>query len=187
MVKIESDKQSEKIEILTTQERIFQERKRDVLLLLQHLAESQDTTVKLILSRLYDLGVDNIVQYKIKFPLLKPLVRGTTTISKPVFLKIAFDWFRKNCPQLITDWLLEQVAFGNTAHTQSEIIEIEPTFLEAEQLKVKKLRSQVRNLTGLLILTIAIFGGSFAWLLYTTNFQSSSNIESANIQINNEI
>ncbi len=50
-----SDKKSEQLIVFTAKEKFFLESKNDILLLLQHLAESQETTVKLILGRLYDV------------------------------------------------------------------------------------------------------------------------------------
>ncbi len=163
---INSDKKSGKLIVLIPQEKLFLESKHDVLLLLQHLAESQETTVKLILGRLYDVGADNLINQKIpSFP-LKKVLKGATRISKSAFIILAFYWFKKNCPQLIADWLLEQVSFTQTKNTTQEVVTVNQTSVEAEQLKVKQLRSQVHVLRRVVIGLIGILGGSITWIAY---------------------
>ncbi len=163
---INSDKKSGKLIVLIPQEKLFLESKHDVLLLLQHLAESQETTVKLILGRLYDVGADNLINQKIpSFP-LKKILKGATRISKSAFIILAFYWFKKNCPQLIADWLLEQVSFTQTKNTTQEVVTVNQTSVEAEQLKVKQLRSQVHVLRRVVIGLIGILGGSITWIAY---------------------
>ena len=148
------------------QEKLFLESKHDVLLLLRHLAESQETTVKLILGRLYDVGADNLINQKIpSFP-LKKVLKGATRISKSAFIILAFYWFKKNCPQLIANWLLEQVSFTQTKNTTQEVVTVNQTSVEAEQLKVKQLRSQVHVLRRVVIGLIGILGGSITWIAY---------------------
>ena len=163
---INSDKKSGKLIVLIPQEKLFLESKHDVLLLLQHLAESQETTVKLILGRLYDVGADNLINQKIpSFP-LKKILKGATRISKSAFIILAFYWFKKNCPQLIADWLLEQVSFTQTKNTTQEVVTVNQTSVEAEQLKVKQLRSQVHVLRRVVIGLIGILGSSITWIAY---------------------
>ena len=163
---INSNKKSGKLIVLIPQEKLFLESKHDVLLLLHHLAESQETTVKLILGRLYDVGADNLINQKIpSFP-LKKVLRGATRISKSAFIILAFYWFKKNCPQLIADWLLEQVSFTQTKNTTQEVVTVNQTSVEAEQLKVKQLRSQVHVLRRVVIGLIGILGGSITWIAY---------------------
>ncbi len=163
---INSDKKSGKLIVLIPQEKLFLESKHDVLLLLRHLAESQETTVKLILGRLYDVGADNLINQKIpSFP-LKKVLKGATRISKSAFIILAFYWFKKNCPQLIANWLLEQVSFTQTKNTTQEVVTVNQTSVEAEQLKVKQLRSQVHVLRRVVIGLIGILGGSITWIAY---------------------
>ena len=163
---INSDKKSGKLIVLIPQEKLFLESKHDVLLLLHHLAESQETTVKLILGRLYDVGADNLINQKIpSFP-LKKVLKGATRISKSAFIILAFYWFKNNCPQLIADWLLEQVSFTQTKNTTQEVVTVNQTSVEAEQLKVKQLRSQVHVLRRVVIGLIGILGGSITWIAY---------------------
>ena len=136
------------------------ERMHDVLLLLQNLINSEEATVKLILNCLYDVGSVNLINQKIR---LKPLNRGMKLIarmSKPVFRTLAFNWFKKNCPQLITNWLLTQVSFKIT-QIPIEVAELQPYPIpQRENLsqEVKNLRSQVRLLAGISIIAIAALG-----------------------------
>ena len=168
---INSDKKSGKLIVLIPQEKLFLESKHDVLLLLHHLAESQETTVKLILGRLYDVGADNLINQKIpSFP-LKKVLKGAIRISKSAFIILAFYWFKNNCPQLIADWLLEQVSFTQTENTTQEVVAVNQTSveaeqLEAEQLKIKQLRSQIHVLRRVVIGLIGILGGSMTWIAY---------------------
>ena len=177
-----SDKTSQ-IVVLTRQEQLFLEQKHDILLLLKHLAESEEVTVKLVLDRLYDIGANNLINQKISSPILKRVLLNSTKIPKPVFRIIAYYWFKQNCPQLITDWLIEQVAFTAIESDIEEIVEMNSNSLqntELELLKIKQLKSQVRLLTRILIIVIAALLGSFTWLFYITQIQPESNLQPAN-------
>ena len=177
MVMATSTQNSNQIIVLTKEERISLKSQQEVLLLLQHLAEREETTVKLILDRLYDLGVLNIVKNKLRSRTLKEVVRGLAKLSKPAFGIVGVYWFKQNCPQLIADWLVEQVAFGNTDKKTTETLEASANNLKSSELnnqEVKQLRSQVRLLTSILIIVVTVFSGSFAWLFYSLKVQPSS-------------
>ena len=171
-----SDKKSEQLIVFTAKEKFFLESKNDILLLLQHLAESQETTVKLILGRLYDVGADNLITNKIPSLPLKKILKGATKISKSAFIIMAFYWFKKNCPQLIVDWLLEQVSFDQTEDATQEVVTVSQPAIEAEQLKVKQLRSQVQVLQRVVIVLIGILGGGITWIVYNTDHPPLSEI-----------
>ena len=188
MVMTKSAPKSSQIIVLTKQEQFFLERKHDVLLLLEHLAESEEVTVKLVLDRLYEIGANNLINQKVPSTLLKRVLHGATKISKPAFRTIAFYWFKKNCPRLLTDWLLEQVAFSATETTNKEVVEVSPTSLqgtESERVQIKQLQSKVRLLTSLLIIAIAVGGSSFTWLFYSMKLQSESNLQPADSSLVN--
>ena len=144
--------------VLTQEERLTLEQQHDILLLLEQLAKNETTTIKLILDRLYDMGAANLIEQKITISPIKGAVKAIAKLSKPAFRMVAIYWFNKNCPQLITDWLIEQVAFNNAQTTKVE--------LEAETQKIQQLRSQVRLLSGIVIILVMIFGGSFIWLFH---------------------
>ena len=177
MVMATSTQNSNQIIVLTKEERISLKSQQEVLLLLQHLAEREENTVKLILDRLYDLGVLNIVKNKLRSRTLKEVVRGLAKLSKPAFGIVGVYWFKQNCPQLIADWLVEQVAFVNTDKKTTETLEASANNLKSSELnnqEVKQLRSQVRLLTSILIIVVTFFSGSFAWLFYSLKVQPSS-------------
>ena len=169
MVMTNFDKQSDNLIVFTSEEKLYLDSKHDILLLLQHLAQSQETTVKLILGRLYDVGADNLINQKIPSIALKKVLKGATRMSKSAFIVLAYYWFKKNCPQLITDWLLDQVSFTQEEETTQEVVTVNPTSVEAEQLKIKQLSSQVQVLTRVVIVLMGILGGSITWVVYNTN------------------
>ena len=92
---------------------IEQERMRDVSLLLQHLVQKEEVTFKLILDCLYDIGSVNLIDQKFKTQSLNRLMKAIAVMTKPIFRIFAFRWVKKNCPQMIADWLHQQVKFEN--------------------------------------------------------------------------
>ncbi|MFN6561319.1 MAG: hypothetical protein RMY28_016205 [Nostoc sp. ChiSLP01] len=147
------------------------ERMHDVLLLLQNLINSEEATVKLILDCLYDVGSVNLINQKLPVKPVNRLMKFIARMSKPVFRTLAFNWFKKNCPQLIANWLHSQVTFGTTPAKPREIaIEVAPvqpySALQTENLnqEIKNLRHQVRLLAGISIIAIAVLGVTATWL-----------------------
>ncbi|MBD2410459.1 hypothetical protein FACHB389_26610 [Nostoc calcicola FACHB-389] len=146
------------------------ERMHDVLLLLQNLINSEEATVKLILDCLYDVGSVNLINQKLPVQPVNRLIKLIARMSKPVFRTLAFNWFKKNCPQLIADWLHSQITFGTTPAKPQEIaIEVAPiqpnSALQTETLnqEIKNLRHQVRLLAGISIIAIAVLGVTATW------------------------
>ncbi|MHC0066973.1 hypothetical protein ACWATR_29360 [Nostoc sp. UIC 10890] len=141
------------------------ERIHDVLLLLQNLINSEEATVKLIMDCLYDVGSVNLINQKLRSKPLNRVMKLIARMSKPVFRTLAFNWFKKNCPQLITNWLHTQVSFGNLPNTPQqvpiEVTELQPYSIpQTENLsqEIKNLRYQVRWLAGIAIIAIAVLG-----------------------------
>lgn len=98
--------------VKTTAEMDFeQKRMQDVLLLLENMTLREEATIKLILDCLYDVGSINYLNRKVPQPSLNRLMRYIARFSKPVFRVVAWRWFTKNCPQLITNWLYRKVSF----------------------------------------------------------------------------
>lgn len=93
------------------EEKFQQKRMQDVLLLLQSLAEREETTVKMIIDCLYDVGSANLINKKFPSRPLNKMMKSIARMSKPVFKIFAFRWFKKNCPQLISRWLYSKVTF----------------------------------------------------------------------------
>lgn len=179
MVMARSTQESKQIVVSTQEERVALRSQQEVILLLKSLAEREETTVKLILDRLYELGALNITNNKLRSRILKRLVKRLAKLSQPAFRSIGFYWFKRNCPQLIANWLVEQVAFEAVANAA-----ITPTIpansVEAsviDDLQVLELRSKVRLLTRLLVVGTTIFGVSFAWLFYNFKVQPTSMLQ----------
>lgn len=153
----------------------------DVLLLLEHLIQREKTIIKLLLDCLYDVGSVNLVNKKLPCRPLNILGKSVARMSKPAFRIYALRWFRKNCPQLITKWLYSKVTFAD-----SEVKPIKPVVVVSEgqsaslagtetisQAEIKRLRSQVKYLSGISIGSIAALIGTAIWLGYSPRWESS--------------
>jgi hypothetical protein len=160
------------------------ERMRDVLLLLQNLSNDQEATIKLIVDCLYDAGAVNLINQKIRFRPLNRMTKSVARISKPVFRQIAWYWFKRNCPQLIVNWLLIKITFqpkravvalaedkpeALVRNEPRSISQNEPPYLNRDinldinrvttlDRENRQLRQQVRLLTGVSVLAIAALG-----------------------------
>lgn len=156
-----------KIEKTSAEKSMEEQRMRDILLLLEHLAQRETITVNLILDRLYDMGSVNLINKKFRSRTLNKTMKLITKTSKPVFKVIALRWFQKNCPKLIADLLHEKVSFPQEEDKAEK--EVQPqvySLTEGENQAievVKRLQSRVRMLTGMLIGAIAVCGSSFLW------------------------
>lgn len=84
---------------------------QDVLVLLQHLTENEETTIKLIIECLYDVGAINFINKKVQNDSLNHLTKNLAGMSKPIAKRYGYYWFKKNCPELIVNWLKRKVAF----------------------------------------------------------------------------
>lgn len=147
------------------QQRLTAERIQDVTLLLQNLANSEEATIKLIIDCLYDIGSVNLINRKLHFRPLNRTIKLVAKMSKPVFRIIAWHWFKKNCPQLIANWLELKVAFEDPTDLPQEIAveasEVKPySQLEVDNMnrEIKYLRSQVRWLAGITIAALSALG-----------------------------
>ena len=93
------------------EKRVEEQRMHDVLLLIQHLVEQEETTITMILDCLYDVGAVNLINNKFRFKPLNKVMKYIAKLSKPAFRVVALRWFKKNCPELITNWLKTKVTF----------------------------------------------------------------------------
>ncbi|GAA6617076.1 hypothetical protein NUACC26_028850 [Scytonema sp. NUACC26] len=147
-----------------------QERMHDVLLLLNHLTQNEEATVKLILDALYDVASVNLINKKLQNRSLNVVAKSIARMSKPVFKIFALRWFQKNCPQLITNWLYSQVTF---TVVQPEVV---PTAIVPEtqldslsridntsQDEIKRLRSEVRYLAGISLGALIALATTVLW------------------------
>jgi hypothetical protein len=107
------DLQSRRFPSLSDEEITELQLMQDTNLLLENLAEREKVTVKAILDGLYEVGAARLINQKISVKSLRGPFKGIARFSKPVFRMFAWRWFKKNCPELITYWLYEQVRFGD--------------------------------------------------------------------------
>jgi hypothetical protein len=99
------------VSAITEEERMKQERMKDVLLLLEQLFEREETTIKRILDCLYDVGSVNLINKKFQMRPLNRLMKLIAKLTRPTFRVVALYWFKRNCPQLLTNWLSIKVRF----------------------------------------------------------------------------
>ncbi len=88
-----------------------QEKMREIHLLLENLFKREETTVKMVLACLYDVGSINLINKKVQNRSLNGLMKYVANLSKPLFLIVALRWFHKNVPNKLTNWLMSQVNF----------------------------------------------------------------------------
>ncbi|MGB3494776.1 MAG: hypothetical protein WBA57_18755 [Elainellaceae cyanobacterium] len=169
------------------------ERMQDVELLLDHLSASQEVTIKLILDCLYDVGATNLINQKVAPKALNKISKSVAARSKPAFRTIGYLWFKKNCPQLITNWLHDQVAFGVPPTTleslNTQTVEVPDESVRSASVvsiqDVKRLQAQVRLLTGVLIGSLTLIGGTAVWWFYgvpeSQRLQNTENSPTANV------
>ncbi len=164
----------------------------EVTLLLKTLIDQEEVIVKEILGCLYDVGSTNLVNQKFKFGTLNKTLKFLTKMSKPAFKMLGWQWFKKNCPNLITTWLYSQVTFIRVENTKVEIVtENENLSLvsmsklpEENQInQVKKLHLQVKLLTSILVVIITLFSGSLIWLSYSLHQSHLQTVENLQNQV----
>ena len=88
-----------------------QERMRDVTLLLQQIVEREETSLKLIIDCLIDVGSINYANHKLHNPSLNKIMKVLVGYIKPVARTVALMWLKKNLPDLLTAWLESKVSF----------------------------------------------------------------------------
>lgn len=163
---------------------IEEERIHDILLMLDHLVRHEEVTIKFILNNLYDIGSVNLIDERVRFVPLNNTMRLIAVFSKPIFRIIALRWFKKNGPELITNWLRRKVSFkaasspppeGVPPASPSTVTVIPPPtpMFPAEQAReLRHLRAQVRLLSGISVGAIIALGGMIVWLGYSQRFAS---------------
>jgi hypothetical protein len=87
------------------------QRLRDLFILLTDLIAREKATIELIIDCLYDIGYVNWLDRKVPVRSVNWLAKLVAKTSKPVIRLVAWRWFNRNCPQLITKWLYSKVKF----------------------------------------------------------------------------
>ncbi|WP_016951996.1 hypothetical protein [Anabaena sp. PCC 7108] len=169
-------KTSNELTKLSTEKEREERLMQDVLLLLENLIEREETTIKSILNCLYDVGATNLINQKVQFHTLNRTLKVISKMSKSTFRMIAWQWFKKNCPDLIANWLRSKIEFKIVETAKVEIVrQNQDTNLNSlsqtqyqtyQTYEVKHLRSQVKLLTSILIGAATVLSGSFVWAGY---------------------
>lgn len=109
---------------------------QDILILLQHLADNEETTIKLIIECLYDVGAVNFINRKVQNPAVNQLTKTLASLSKPLAKRYGLYWFKKNCPELIVNWLQRKVAFPppQMAPSPKTEVEAQPNIIKAVEV-----------------------------------------------------
>jgi hypothetical protein len=145
----------------------------ELRLLVKTLIYQEEITIKSIMDCLYDVGSTNLVNQKFKFGTLNKTLKFMTKISKPAFKILAWQWFKKNCPDLITGWLQGKVTFIRVEEKRLEVmtenenlnlVSISQLPEENQINQIKLLHLQVKLLTGILVITVTLFSGTLIWL-----------------------
>jgi hypothetical protein len=151
---------------------------QDVLLLLNNLAQREEATVKAILDRLYEVGAVRLINQNVSVKVLRGPLKSIARLSKPVFRLVAWRWFAKHCPRLITCWLFDQVKFSphplpmgqdESALIESALIDVVPVpdalppLLEKQAAEINVLRDRVGWLTAIVVLLLAVLGFSILY------------------------
>lgn len=113
-----------------------QQRMQDILVLLQHLAENEETTITLIIECLLDVGAVNFINRKVQNESLNQFTKAIASMSKPIAKRYGLYWFKKNCPELIVNWLQRKVAFPALEKTPAVEAEVEnqPDIIKAVEV-----------------------------------------------------
>ncbi|OSO93014.1 hypothetical protein B7O87_06025 [Cylindrospermopsis raciborskii CENA303] len=165
---------------LSTEAQLEKKLMQDVLILLSSMFEREESTVKLILNCLYDVGATNLINQKFRYGTLNKTLKWISKRSKPAFRLVAWQWFRKNCPQLITDWLYGQIEFKPVSpkptpssrvevitNTNKSLLPMTEDQMYEVKYEVRQLRSQVKLLRGILVGLATLLTASFMWAVYT--------------------
>ncbi|WP_254446638.1 hypothetical protein [Dolichospermum sp. UHCC 0259] len=164
----------------------------ELRLLLKTLIYQEEVIIKAIIACLYDVGSTNLINHKFNFGTLNKTLKFITKMSKPVAKMLAWQWFNKNCPELITQWLQSKVTFVNVEETKIEVMvnNEDLRLVSMSQLPeenqidlVNRLNFQVKLLTGILVIVLTIFSGSFIWLNYSLKKSHSQAIEKLQNQV----
>lgn len=164
----------------------------ELLVLVKTLIYEEESTIKLIIECLYDMGSTNLVNQKVQLTTFNRSLKFITKLSKPVFKIVAWHWFKNNCPTLITGWLHSKVEFPRVepqkieAVLESENKDIDSSLklLEGNQIdEVKHLHFQVKLLTGILLAVLTMFSGSFIWVNYSLQQSHLQTVEKLRNQV----
>ena len=116
------NEESLKVKKISAEERKKEERMRDVTLLLQQIVEREETSLKLIIDCLIDVGSINYANAKLSNPPLNKMMKVLVGYIKPIARMVALGWLKKNLPDLLTAWLEGKVSFEPIPISKEESI-----------------------------------------------------------------
>jgi hypothetical protein len=125
------------------EEKREQQRMQDVLVLLQHLAENEETTIKLIIECLYDVGSVNFINRQVQNTWVNQLAKSLASLSKPAVKHYGLYRFKKDCPELILNFLQRKVAFPSpqAVPSQHEEVEVQSNLVEAVEFATTEVQN----------------------------------------------
>lgn len=168
-----------------------QRKVQEIQLVLEQLVQREATTVRFIMERLYDVGLINVMNKKVKGHPLGHLVKPLSRASRGSFRYVGTRWFQAQGPKLITDWLYTLVNLEpkkRQANSKQPDVAVEyldyseyPMVLPPAELEqeVAQLRSQMRWFQVAMVGAIALLGSSFFWLDYNLKPAATELIEQA--------
>ena len=166
-----------------------QEKLREMLILLQQLFQREEATAKRVIECLYDIGTVNWINKNVPFRLLNPTLKSVIRFPRPVVKILALKlYMQPKCPKLIAEWLYSLVEFKQEEPIPNEPKEVEPELLpeiRKNRQEVKLLRQRVQVLTGALVMTITLFGGSFIWIAHSLKLTPSEIFSSPKVTTSN--
>ncbi len=149
---------------------------QEIRLILEHLIEREEVTVRFILDRLYEIGMANLMHHHVQWRSLHPPLHHIARFSQPLFRRIGIYWFNHKGADLIADWLHSLVRFEPEPERKTRTLEPYevanaevkrlPPSLITQHPQFRQLRSQVRVLALCLIGGVAVVSSSFFWLDY---------------------
>ena len=116
------NEESLEVKKISAEERKKEERMRDVTLLLQQIVEREETSLKLIIDCLIDVGSINYANAKLSNPPLNKMMKVLVGYIKPIARVVALGWLKKNLPDLLTAWLEGKVSFEPIPVSEDEAI-----------------------------------------------------------------
>ena len=145
------------------QEKDLQEqlKRQDVQLLITQLMKNEETTIKLILERLYDTATGNWIEQKVRWRQVKPGLKFAARCAKPAGRYFGYNWLVKKTPRLITGWLFRQVAF-KPKQPKPAPVQVQPIpqeLLANQQKQINQLQRRVKLTSSVAAVSIISMGG----------------------------
>ncbi|MGD1919111.1 MAG: hypothetical protein ACFCAD_09570 [Pleurocapsa sp.] len=116
------NEESLEVKKISAEEQKKEERMRDVTLLLQQIVEREETSLKLIIDCLIDVGSINYANAKLSNPPLNKMMKVLVGYIKPIARMVALGWLKKNLPDLLTAWLEGKISFEPVPINEEEAI-----------------------------------------------------------------